>query len=233
MSQDLVMSLSSNDTMYRTNTYYKKDNHDLIIGETVTEKGMAFNFDGTKSAMRHYGTYESYDIDVGYSLFMIFKARPPTRDPSGATGVYLFNKGNKLVFRWHGAFAGGKLSLDNTWGFHWFPNLFNLYNLESSPYVPPKWYILGISSRQDRTLASGAPVTRYTTVYINGFEAAWLPQGVEHFDRKSFLEFGGNDEAYPGYLDAKLLVCFEWFRTLSEEEQKSLAISPFQFLNQE
>ncbi|MCU7895119.1 MAG: hypothetical protein KZQ62_09335 [Candidatus Thiodiazotropha sp. (ex Lucinoma aequizonata)] len=219
-AKGLSLNLSSRDTMDITN----EQSFANPPKEISTERGLAFDFDSTGNKLEYVNnqTLNSDNQSGGYSLFVMFKARPPfTTNNSSTIQTYIFGKSNLLLnwdFRSHLYTGTGKVIESANNGYNFWTS--GLLTHTSNSNASPQWYVFGFSSNSQIG----------SRIFWNGRFRDEVSSSFDPTVSGNLLLGGFKSTSSPWV--GQMLACYEWYRAISDEEHASLALSPFQFLRQ-
>lgn len=255
LSQDLMFHLSSSDAILAKDDNVKITRFGKSVTTTtpknvISERGMVFSFDGITSGIR-FNQKTPLLFNNEYSLFTIFKTRPPCFSLSVQYSILFsiaWGVDTGLLYQMPSIYliwdfpdtrnrTTARLRVQSNHGGELLVMGFiNTDVLEALP----KWYVLGLSSSStlglrmyhdgiyNRTL-----VSRYPKVANHGGHGRRLDIGIiRDTDIFDHLDYYADDIiAIEAPWKGDMLVFYEWARVLSDAEHASLALDPFQLFD--
>ncbi|MCU7895073.1 MAG: hypothetical protein KZQ62_09100, partial [Candidatus Thiodiazotropha sp. (ex Lucinoma aequizonata)] len=255
LAKDLMFHWSSRDsTLARDGhaqiTHFGQSLITTTPKNVITERGMAFRFDGITSGIR-FDQKTPLLLNNDYSMFTIFKTRPPCFSLSVQYSILfsiawgvdtgLLYQMPSIYLIWDFPDTRNRTTArlrvqSNHGGEVLVMGFINTDVLEALP----KWYVLGFSSSStlglrmyhdgiyNRTL-----VSRYPKVANHAGHGRRLDIGIirdtDVFDHLDY--YADDDIALEVPWKGDMLVFYEWARVLSDAEHSSLALDPFQFFD--
>ncbi|MCU7895120.1 MAG: hypothetical protein KZQ62_09340, partial [Candidatus Thiodiazotropha sp. (ex Lucinoma aequizonata)] len=218
LARGLSLNLSSRDTMKVTNNNsWTEASPDTVL----TERGLTFSFSRTKEGLQYFENRNLRDTneEKGYALFLIFKSRPPLVHTDGPSQNFIFHKYSNLWMRWDYATNAGYTArgfVNTPAGYKYWPG--HMIDHTTDINASPQWYVFGFSSNSQIG----------SRIFWNGRFKGSIDSYFK-VDSSTTLTLG---RAWPHspIWKGQILVCYEWYRALSDEEHASLTTNPFQLL---